>query len=121
MQSDFAKRVHEKGRDISFESEAPAHITDINHPMLQACLTAYTKFTGNINPAVYVNAGATYARYLPCAAEIGTTLKWGLPENSPQGHGAAHQPDECISIDGMLEALELTLLMLLECDNEAVQ
>ena len=111
----------EKGWDISFESEAPAHITDINHPMLQACLTAYKKFTGNINPAVYVNAGATYARYLPCAAEIGTTLKWGLPENSPQGHGAAHQPDECISIDGMLKALELTLLMLLECDKEAVQ
>lgn len=106
----------EKGWDISFEREAPAHITDINHPMLQACLTAYTKFTGNINPAVYVNAGGTYARYLPCAAEIGTTFRGGTPNGLTQGHGGAHQPDECISIDGMLEALELTMLMLLECE-----
>ena len=111
----------EKGWDISFEREEPAHITDINHPMLQACLTAYTKFTGNINPAVYVNAGETYAMHLPCAAEIGTTLRGGTPNGLTQGHGGAHQPDECISIDGMLEALELTMLMLLECDKEDIK
>ena len=39
----------------------------------------------------------------------------------PDGHGGAHQPDECISIDGMLEALELTMLMLLECDKEDIK
>ena len=111
----------ERAWNISFESEAAAFITELNHPMLQACLTAYKEFTGNTNPVVYVNAGGTYARYLPCAAEIGTTLKWGSPENLPQGHGRVHQPDECISIDGMLEALELTMLMLLECDKEDIK
>ena len=33
----------------------------------------------------------------------------------------AHQPDECISIDGMLKALELTMLMLLVCDKEDIK
>lgn len=111
----------ERDWNISFERETTAFITELNHPLLQACLTAYKEFTGNTNPTVYVNAGGTYARYLPCAAEIGTTLKWGFLDNLPKGHGAVHQPDECISIDGMLEALELTLLMLIGCDKEAVQ
>ena len=110
----------EKGWDISFETEAPAHITDINHPMLQACLTAYKEFTGEANPLVRINAGGTYARYLPYAVEIGPTLKWGRPECLPQGHGEVHQPDECINIEGFLEAIELTTLMLLECDMESV-
>ena len=35
----------------------------------------------------------------------------------PAGHGGVHQPDECISIDGFLNAIELTMLMLLECDK----
>lgn len=45
----------------------------------------------------------------------------GTPNGLTQGHGGAHQPDECISIDGMLEALELTMLMLLECDKENIK
>ena len=69
------------------------------------------------NPTPKINAGATYASQLPCAAEIGTTLKWGLPEGLLSGHGGAHQPDECINIEGFLEAIEITVLMLLECDK----
>lgn len=114
INEEFSKRDW----DVFFEIEAPAHITDINNPMLQACLKAYKDYTGDINPTVYVNAGGTYARHLPSAVEIGTTLKWGYPGNMPQGHGAVHQPDECISIEGILEALELTVLMLLECDKK---
>ena len=106
-----------KGWSISFESEGAAFITDINNPMLKACLTAYKEFTGNTAPTVRVNAGGTYARHLPCAVEIGPTLKGDYPEGMPKGHGCAHQPDECINIEGMLQAIELTMLMLLECDK----
>lgn len=31
--------------------------------------------------------------------------------------GGAHQPDEYINIDGFLQEIELTALMLLECDK----
>lgn len=88
---------------------------------LLACLDAYKSFTDTKSISAYINAGGTYASQLPCAAEIGTALKWKMPKNLPQGHGGAHQPDECISIDGMLKALELTLLMLLECDKEDIK
>ena len=81
-------------------------------------MNTFAKFTGKTNGKMYVNAGGTYAQLLPCAAEIGVTTKGGRPEGLPTGHGAVHQPDECISIDGLLEAIELTTLMILECDKE---
>lgn len=102
---------------VAFEEEKKGYVIPESHLYIQACLKAYRAFTGEQSPAVYINAGGTYARKLPCAAEIGTTLKWGCPESTPPGHGGAHQSDECISVDGFLEALELTVQMLLECDR----
>ncbi len=109
------------GWQVEFvEQKSPFCLPEDNKYIL-ACLDTYKSFTGKTNAPVCINAGGTYASQLPCAAEIGTTLKWGFPEKLPQGHGGAHQPDECISIDGMLEALELTMLMLLECDKEDIK
>ena len=102
---------------VEFEEEKKGYIISEDNKYIQACLKAYSNFTGDKNPQVYINAGGTYARKLPCAAEIGTTLKWGVPENTPLGHGGAHQSDECINIEGFLEALELTLQMLIDCDK----
>ncbi len=102
---------------VEFEEEKKGYITPEDNSYINACLKAYSDFTGDKNPQTHINAGATYARKLPCAAEIGTTLKWGIPENTPTGHGGAHQSDECTNIEGFLEALELTLQMLIECDK----
>lgn len=103
---------------IHFEREENAKITEIDNPMLQVCLETYKSFTGDTSAETYVNAGETYAVHLPCAVEIGTTTRWGAPNGLPEGHGAVHQPDECISIEGFLGAIELTTLMLLACDKE---
>ena len=111
----------ENGFDVDFESESPAFLLEENHPLVKMCMRVFKEFTGNENAKPYINAGGTYAKHLPSAIEIGTTLIGGLPEKLPQGHGAVHQSDECISIDGMLEALELTMLMLLECDKDEIQ
>ena len=102
---------------VEFEEAKTGYTISEDNKYIQACLKAYSNFTGEKNPQVYINAGGTYARKLPCAAEIGTTLKWGVPENTPLGHGGAHQSDECTNIEGFLEALELTLQMLIECDK----
>lgn len=102
---------------VVFEEEKKGYVIPENNPYIQACLKAYSNFTGEQAPPVYINAGGTYARKLPCAAEIGPTLQWGCPENTPAGHGGAHQSDECIRIEGILQALELTVQMLLECDK----
>lgn len=105
---------------VIFEEEKKGYIVSEDNKYIKSCLKAYCDFTGENNPKSYINAGGTYARKLSCAAEIGTTLKWGVPKDTPSGHGGAHQPDECINKDGLLEALELTLYMILECDKESV-
>lgn len=102
---------------VEFAEEKKGYVMSEDNKYIQACLKAYSEFTGENNPQSRINAGGTYARKLNRAAEIGTTLKWGAPENTPQGHGGAHQSDECINIEGFFEALELTLQMLIECDK----
>ncbi len=102
---------------VAFEEEKKGYVVSENNKYIQACLKAFGDFVGDKNPQVHINAGGTYARKLPCAAEIGTTLKWGAPENTPQGHGGAHQSDECISIEGLFQALEVTVQMIIKCDR----
>lgn len=103
--------------NVEIESESPSHIVDENHPLIETCLNVYKEFTGDKDVEPRINAGGTYARYIPSAIEIGTTLIWGAPSDGKPGHGGAHQPDECINIEGLLKAIELTMLMLIECDK----
>lgn len=79
-----------------YEKEKTGYIVSEENTYIKACLKAYSEFTGDKNPKTYINAGGTYGRKLPCAAEIGPNLRWGTPQNTPPGHGGAHQPDECI-------------------------
>lgn len=102
---------------VVFEEEKKGYITPENDPYVKACLKAYSDYTGDQNPCVYINAGGTYARKLPRGVETGPTLRGGVPEKTPLGHGGAHQSDECININGFLDAIELTLQMLIECDK----
>ncbi|MBQ8309499.1 MAG: Sapep family Mn(2+)-dependent dipeptidase [Clostridia bacterium] len=111
--------VEQRGFALAFLDASDPHIVPEDHPMLCALMDVYIKYTGKTNAEMYVNAGGTYAQLLPCAAEIGTSI--GGEERTldlPQGHGSVHQPDECISIDGLLNAIELTMLMLLGCDKQ---
>ena len=113
----IVKYFKENGWTVEFVDELAAWITDTDNLYLKACLKAYEDYTGTKKSPTYVNAGATYAAHLPCAVEVGTQI-WQKPDfDLPVGHGGAHQPDECISIDGMLEALEITVNMLLACDR----
>jgi succinyl-diaminopimelate desuccinylase len=107
------------GWSVDFARESDPFILSDDNPYIVACMNTYKDFTKKHDAKSFVNAGGTYARYLPCAAEIGTSLNGGKPPfDLPAGHGSVHQPDECISIDGLLNAIELTMLMLLECDKQ---
>ena len=107
------------GWSVDFARESDPFILSDDNPYIVACMNTYKDFTKKHDAKSFVNAGSTYARYLPCAAEIGTSLNGGKrPFDLPAGHGSVHQPDEYISIDGLLNAIELTMLMLLECDKQ---
>ena len=83
---------------------------------IEALLNVYKDFTGDENAVTYINAGGTYIRHIKNAVEIGLSLG-GIGLSLPAGHGSVHQPDEYISIEGLLNAIELTMLMLLKCDE----
>ena len=113
----IVKYFAENDWSVDFVKEQMPFLIDENNKYLSACLKTYEKFTGRENAPAYVNAGGTYAAYLPCAIETGTTLYGGDPGGLLPGHGAVHQSDEYINIEGMLEAMALTMLMILECDK----
>ncbi len=106
------------GWSVKFISESAAFVVPENDPYVAACLDTYREFTGRSDAKSEINAGGTYAKFLPRAVEIGTSLGGEAPSFSiPSGHGGVHQPDEYISIDGLLNAIEITVLMLLKCDK----
>lgn len=103
---------------VKIISEKSPYIVSEDNIYLQRCLKAYKEFCETDVAPLHINAGATYAGILPCAVESGSDLYGGNPEGMPEGHGNAHQPDECINVDGFLKAVELILHMVLECDME---
>ncbi len=110
------------GWSAEYVTESKGYITDARNPMLVACLDTFKEFTGRYDAVPYINAGGTYGKYLPCAIETGLDVcRGGWRERTftlPEGHGGVHQPDEFIDTEAMLDALELTMLMILACDNE---
>ena len=84
---------------------------------VNALLKTFGSFFGVKEVSSYINAGGTYRQYLHSAVETGTTSIWGTVSGMPAGHGGAHQPDECINIEGLLQAIELNMHMLLEADR----
>lgn len=104
--------------NISYEIKKKNNANAINpdNKYALACMSAYAEHTGNYSARPRINAGGTYSKLLPSSCETGTVTKWEAT-HLPNGHGGAHQPDECISIDGLLEALEIVVKMLIECDK----
>lgn len=115
--SKIIKYFAENGWSVEFVKQRSPFCVSKDNPYLVSCLEVYKSFAGAKNATVHINAGGTYAAHLPCAIETGTTLSQNKSFNLPSGHGGAHQPDEYININGLLQAIELTALMLLECDK----
>ncbi len=104
------------GYDIKVLKDGEPKAESVDNKYVIACMKVYREHTKDYECQPRINAGGTYSRYLPNAIESGTTTKYdscGLPN----GHGNAHQPDEHISIDGLLEAIEIITKMILSCDE----
>jgi succinyl-diaminopimelate desuccinylase len=92
-------------------------IHDENDPYLGAIVETYARISGELDRKPTLIAGGTYARHLKNAYSIGTVGYYKAPPiELPEGHGGVHQPDEKISIDGLLEALKILVFMIMELD-----
>lgn len=117
LKNDLISVFRDHNWSVSFSHCMPPHLIPEDLPVVQACLKVYREFRGDHTAKAQVNAGGTYGRYLPCAVEIGTMIKKKIPFPLPKGHGSLHQPDELLSISGFLEAVEITMQMILACDS----
>ena len=118
IKSNVSKNAVKSGWAIpEFGAYSVPHILPENNPFVEKLLKFYKDYTHWENATSHVNAGGTYRQYLKNAVEIGTTNIWENPDGMLPGHGQVHQPDECISIDGFLESIEIMVLMIVEIDR----
>ncbi len=93
---------------------------DKNSPYPEIFENIYAELTGERLNRVTM-AGGTYARKLKNAFSIGTYIIKKDREapvfEMPEGHGGAHQCDECIDIEGFFEAVKVLFNYILACDE----
>ena len=93
---------------------------DENSPYPAIFENIYAELTGERLSRVTM-AGGTYARRLKNAFSVGTYIIKKDRETPvfemPEGHGGAHQCDECIDIEGFFEAVKVLLNYILACDE----
>lgn len=66
----------QNGWSVRIITEKRPYIISEDNEYLQKCLKAYKEFCKTDDAPIYINAGATYAGALSCAAESGTVYRW---------------------------------------------
>ena len=113
MLSTLENALDKLGFDLEIISKDDAYAIDKDNEYLKSYLRAYSEYTGEENPPMHINAGSTYAKRIGNACEVGMTHRGGWLD-LPKGHGHAHEPNECISIDGLCNALEIIIYAISE-------
>lgn len=95
------------------QDSAPTYISADDPKVVELC-RIYHQVTGK-DATPYVMGGGTYSRHLKNA--IGFGMEEGTPDGFPSGHGSIHQPDEAMSIQGLLDAIKIYVLSIIEIDK----
>lgn len=118
---DFIDRITARLDELGFDTEITScmdgFIIPEDDPVLQTLLRCYGEITGTESPKpVLANAG-TYARVLKRAYSTAPYLRYPDPFDLPAGHGRAHQPDEFVTIDGIVDGAAMLAAMLISLDR----
>lgn len=93
------------------------HFVEKGHPVVDIFCRNASKVLGR-EQKPFSQAGGTYAWWMPNAFAAGPGIH-GQPQElfTEAGHGGAHQPDECVSIEGLMKGIRIYILSLLEIDE----
>lgn len=106
------------GVSIAVHSDSNAFIIPEEQPIVHALLKAYREATGNMQARPFYMDGGTYSKYLVNAFTIGASTAADTSVlNLPAGHGRAHASDECLSIDGLIDAISVICAMAKALDD----
>ena len=102
-----------KGWKVEGLSDSLPMYLPADDPNVRELCRIYGEVTGK-DATPYVIGGGTYARHLKNAVGFGmeTDTSTGLPD----GHGRAHEPDEAMIIDELVDAVKIYLLSVIEID-----
>ena len=113
VKADLEKTLSPKGWTVEGFTDSQPIYLPADNPNVQELCRIYGEVTGR-EAVPYVMGGGTYARHLKNAVGFGmeTDTSTGLPE----GHGRAHEPDEAMIIDELVDAVKIYLLSIVEVD-----
>lgn len=107
--------LYARGFEIREVVNSDPLYVDREEPFVQRLMGVYREVTGKPNEP-YIIDGGTYARKLKNAVGFGGG-DGVRADFLPQGHGAVHQPDEARHIQGILDAIKIYVLSVLELDE----
>lgn len=116
LRAAIRKTLEQKGFSlVSMEDNPPSSIKPDDPVIPMICDTVGQVL--HIKAEPYTMGGGTYTRKLPYAAACGPH-RFDAPSTLfPNGRGDAHQPDECVSIQLLLDALKIYILLLMQLDE----
>lgn len=114
------ERLDAKARNLGWERlfvhDNPPSCIDPDTPVIQTLDEVCRQVLGDAGGMPYTMGGGTYARKLPNAVAYGPgSLMQQKP--CPPGHGGGHQPDECVSVDALLNMIEVYTLAIEAIDT----
>jgi succinyl-diaminopimelate desuccinylase len=92
-----------RGYDTEVVSDNPGFLLDEGGDEMNCILGAYRDAADRPEAQPYKTYGGTYARCLKNAFAVSHSLPWDKTAlNLPEGHGGAHQSDECTNVEAFL-------------------
>lgn len=96
------------------DDNPPAYLP-LEHPIVRELVCLAQNVLHDDHPP-YTMGGGTYARKIPNALAYGPHIQGEVQPGGP-GRGSGHQPDECMSIANLLNAVKVYALALLRIDH----
>lgn len=105
------------GWKMEIDSNGEGYVYSADDPFIVAMEEVYRKNAGDEDARAYVTKGGTYAREIKNAVGVGSECFKERPFDFAAGHGDVHQADECLSIEGLIDAMTIITEMILACDK----
>lgn len=119
LEENLQKGWNDQGWQITWLSNEPGYKAAEGSPVPGIMEEEYNRVTG-FGAKPYLMSGGTYARHLKNAFPVGVSAACAYQElpafRMPEGHGGAHQRDECINIDDFFRGVRILTHALLRLD-----
>ena len=113
----FKKYLSKIGAELEIKYNLAGYVIPESDPLVAGIMEVFQKSTGDTEKKPYLSRGGTYSRFLKNAVSTGLYIPKTTPLDLPYGHGDAHQPDELIDIDGLIDGIGILAHMIIKTDE----